>query len=271
MFSAAFLIPKGSALHKQAEAAAVAALEAKFPGKGVAIRKSIEGNANKCCIQDGDATDYDGYEGHIAVRAKNKTRPTVLHADAVTPAVEADGIPYAGCYVNASIEFFGYDNTGKACSSPATAKLSAAVARPALTSSSRPRPARMPKISVNIRCASTKKVTSLPHPLEMAFRTRPRTPCFRPASSNPRTRREYVGHVGTQSHCRPLSPHQQRSPIMTFKLHSRVVFNTPRQPTVKRRGVVVDINETSRGLWYGIRPTGGGDIVKVRAANLSRA
>lgn len=115
MFSAALLIPKGSALHKQVEAAALAALNAKFPGKGAGIRSQIEGNANKCCIQDGDKTSYDGYEGHVAVRAKNKVRPTVIDTDRA-PLAERDGRPYAGCYVNASIEFFGYDNTGKGLS-----------------------------------------------------------------------------------------------------------------------------------------------------------
>ena len=115
MHSAALLIPKGSALHKKVEAAAIAALDEKFPGKGAAIRKQIEGNANKCCIQDGDSTAYDGYEGHIAVRAKNKVRPTVIDRD-TSPLTQSDGKPYSGCYVNASIEFFGYDNTGKGLS-----------------------------------------------------------------------------------------------------------------------------------------------------------
>lgn len=116
-YNATFLITKGSALHKQVEAAAIAALNTKFPGKGEAIRKQIDGNNNKCCIQDGDKQAYDGFAGNIAVRAKAPVskRPLVIDRDK-TPLTEADGRIYSGCYVNASIEFFGYDNTGKGLS-----------------------------------------------------------------------------------------------------------------------------------------------------------
>lgn len=114
-FKATFLIQKGSSLAKEIEAAAIAALNAKFPGKGEAIRRQIEGSNNKCCIQDGDKAGYGGYAGHIAVSAKSKVRPLVIDANK-TPLVEQDGKPYAGCYVNASIEFFGYDNSGKGLS-----------------------------------------------------------------------------------------------------------------------------------------------------------
>lgn len=114
-FKATFLIPKDSPLVAQIEAAALEALEAKFPKKGEIVRKQIAGNNNKCCIQDGDLSDYDGYAGHIAVSAKSAMRPLVIDADK-SPLVEADGKPYAGCFVNASIEFFGYDQQGKGLS-----------------------------------------------------------------------------------------------------------------------------------------------------------
>ncbi|MFN7609546.1 MAG: ssDNA-binding protein [bacterium] len=116
-YNATFLIAKGSELHKKVEAAAIAALNAKFPSKGEAIRKQIEGNTNKCCIQDGDKQSYDGFEGNIAVRAKARVnqRPVVIDRDK-SPLTQADGRIYSGCYVNASIEFFGYDNTGKGLS-----------------------------------------------------------------------------------------------------------------------------------------------------------
>lgn len=114
-FSSTFLIPKGSDLHKAIEAAAIGALDAKFPGKGKNIRTQIDGNNNKCNIQDGDKSDYDGYEGHIAVKANSKVRPTIIDRDR-TPLDSSSGKPYSGCYVNASIEFFGYDSSGKGLS-----------------------------------------------------------------------------------------------------------------------------------------------------------
>jgi hypothetical protein len=114
-FKATFLIPKGSPLLKEIEAAAIAALNAKFPGKGELIRKQITGNNNKCCIADGDLAEYDGYADHIAISAKSSTRPLVIDAQK-NPLTEADGKPYAGCYVNAIIEFFAYDQQGKGLS-----------------------------------------------------------------------------------------------------------------------------------------------------------
>jgi hypothetical protein len=114
-FSATFLIPKGSALEKKVVAAAIAALDTKFPGKGKTLYASIAGNRNKCGVQDGDAYEYDGYAGHTAVKASNTIRPTVVGADR-SPLLESDGKVYAGCYVNAIVEFFGYDNTGKGLS-----------------------------------------------------------------------------------------------------------------------------------------------------------
>lgn len=113
--SSTFLIKKGTELHKAVEAAALAALDLKFPGKGKSIRAQIDGNNNKCCIQDGDKSDYDGYEGCIAVKANSKVRPTIIDKDR-SPLDSSSGKPYSGCYVNASIEFFGYDSSGKGLS-----------------------------------------------------------------------------------------------------------------------------------------------------------
>lgn len=114
-YKATFLIPKDSPLVAEIERAALAALEEKFPKKGELVRKQITGNNNKCCIQDGDLSEYDGYPGHIAVSAKTTVRPLVIDGDK-SPLTAADGRPYAGCYVNASIEFFGYDQSGKGLS-----------------------------------------------------------------------------------------------------------------------------------------------------------
>lgn len=114
-YKATFLIPKGGEVHKKLEAAAIAALEAKYPGKGLLLRKQIAGNNNKCCIQDGDLSEYEGYAGHVAVSAKNAARPRILDTD-TSPLTAQDGRPYAGCYVHASIEFFAYDQQGKGLS-----------------------------------------------------------------------------------------------------------------------------------------------------------
>jgi len=110
-FKATFLVPKNDQQIAVIEAKILAALKEKYPTKADQILKQIRGNPNKFCFQDGDTKSYDGYEGMMALSAKSTARPTVINADR-SPLVESDGKPYAGCYVNASIDFFAYDSSG---------------------------------------------------------------------------------------------------------------------------------------------------------------
>ncbi|MFN7341429.1 MAG: ssDNA-binding protein, partial [Opitutia bacterium] len=67
-------------------------------------------SAGKLLVQDGDVkADYDGYPGNLFVNARAKTRPLVIDEQRA-PLAEQDGKPYAGCYVNASIELWPQDN-----------------------------------------------------------------------------------------------------------------------------------------------------------------
>jgi len=110
-FKATFLIPKGSDLHAQVEKAILETVTVKHGAKAAKLIQQIRNNPNKFCYQDGDLKAYDGYEGMMALSAKNVVRPLVIDRDRI-PLTEADGKPYAGCYVNASVEFFAYDNSG---------------------------------------------------------------------------------------------------------------------------------------------------------------
>lgn len=114
-FKATFLLPKDSPQIAVIEAAIKAVAVAKWGAKADSILKSIRGNPNKFCFQDGDTKDYDGYAGMMAVSASNKARPLVIDGKK-NPLTQADGKPYAGCEVNASIEFFAYDNSGNGIS-----------------------------------------------------------------------------------------------------------------------------------------------------------
>jgi hypothetical protein len=114
-YKATFLVEKGSKLAKEVDAAIVATAKEKWGAKADSILKSIRGNPNKFCFQDGDNKDYDGYEGMMALTASNKVRPTVIDRNKA-PLAQDDGKPYAGCYVNAVVEFFTYDNSGNGIS-----------------------------------------------------------------------------------------------------------------------------------------------------------
>lgn len=114
-FGATFLVPKTSALHKEIEKAILDAATVKFGAKAAKIIEGIRSNPNKFCYQDGDTKEYDGYEGCMALRAKRDSRPLIVDADK-NPLTQADGKPYAGCYVNATVEIFAYTNSGNGIS-----------------------------------------------------------------------------------------------------------------------------------------------------------
>lgn len=114
-YKSTFLIEKDSAQAKAVEAAIKEVAKAKWGAKADAVLKGIRGNPNKFNFQDGDTKDYDGYSGMMALSASNQARPLVIDRDK-TPLSAQDGKPYAGCYVNATVEFFAYDNSGNGIS-----------------------------------------------------------------------------------------------------------------------------------------------------------
>lgn len=110
-FKATFLVEKGTPLAAEIDAKILAVLKEKYPSKADSLLKGIRGNSNKFCWQDGDAKSYAGYEGMMALSTKATIRPSVMDTNRA-PLVEADGKPYAGCYVNASVDIFAYEKSG---------------------------------------------------------------------------------------------------------------------------------------------------------------
>lgn len=111
-YRAALLVKPGSAEDKAINAAINEVAKAKWNAKAPAILKSAAGNSQKFCYTDGDAKEYDGYAGMMALsttRAMDKGRPLIIDQNK-SPLTEKDGKPYAGCYVNASVEFWAQDN-----------------------------------------------------------------------------------------------------------------------------------------------------------------
>lgn len=114
-FKATFLVPADDPQHKLIEAKILAVLKEKQtkPGQAEKTLAGIRNNPNKFCYQDGDTKDYDGWEGMFALSAKAPagTPPTVVDRDR-SPLAESSGRPYAGCFVNASVDLFVYDSSG---------------------------------------------------------------------------------------------------------------------------------------------------------------
>lgn len=109
-FSAVFLIEPTDPQIKVIDQAIASVAKEKFGAKADTILKAMRA-ADKTCLHDGDSkADYAGFPGNMFISARSKSRPLVIDADK-SPLTAADGKPYAGCYVNASIELWVQDNS----------------------------------------------------------------------------------------------------------------------------------------------------------------
>lgn len=109
-FSAVLLMEPTDANAATVREALAAVAKDKWGAKADATLKALVA-ADKVCLHNGDAkADYEGFEGHLYVSARNPTRPTIVDRDR-SPLSESDGKPYAGCYVNASIELWAQENS----------------------------------------------------------------------------------------------------------------------------------------------------------------
>lgn len=108
-FSAVFLInPEHPQLTELRNVIKQVAKE-KWGEKWEVIYSQLEKKLN-LCLHDGDEkAEYEGFPGNFFLNAANKARPAVLDRDC-SQLVQADGRPYAGCYVNAVIDIWAQDN-----------------------------------------------------------------------------------------------------------------------------------------------------------------
>jgi hypothetical protein len=112
-YSATFLFPAGHPQIQVIEAEIKRAAQEKWNKDAAKNLAAIRGNSQKCCWIDGNTKSYDGYAGHWALSAKrgqDRGRPVVIDTDK-SPLTQADGRPYAGCWVNASVEVYCQDNS----------------------------------------------------------------------------------------------------------------------------------------------------------------
>jgi hypothetical protein len=108
-FSASLLFPKTHPAYAAVQKAILETAKEKWPKEGEKIAK-LAFEKDKTCLHNGnDKEKYDGFPGNWYVSCRTQTRPLVLAADK-SPLTEKDGKPYAGCYVNASIEIWAQDN-----------------------------------------------------------------------------------------------------------------------------------------------------------------
>ena len=97
-------------LNKQDHAEVIASIQKAIKEKITVDLKGAKLGADKLCLRDGDDVEYDGYAGHMSLKASNKKRPTVIGRDKA-PVTEDDNIIYGGCYVNAIITLWAQNNS----------------------------------------------------------------------------------------------------------------------------------------------------------------
>lgn len=118
-YNASFLIEPGSNNDKNIKAAIQEAAAEKFGKKAQVKLSEWAGNSNKNCYVNGDTKEYDGYAGMLVLSAHRRQqdgRPLVIDGNK-QPLTASDGKPYAGCYVNATVDFYatGAPNEGIRC------------------------------------------------------------------------------------------------------------------------------------------------------------
>lgn len=113
-YSCAFIIDPKSANVKALDDAIKAVATEKWKDKGGAVLKKLIEDKRVAFMKaprtNSDGEVYSGFEGGMfSLNASNKSRPLVIDRDK-TPLTAADGKPYSGCFVNASVELWAQDN-----------------------------------------------------------------------------------------------------------------------------------------------------------------
>lgn len=108
-YGASFIFPKEHPAFKLINEAINAVAVEKWEKKAAEILKQLR-TADKICLHDGDAKpDYVGFAGNFFIASRNKARPLIIDRDK-SPLTALDGKPYAGCYVNATVDVWAQAN-----------------------------------------------------------------------------------------------------------------------------------------------------------------
>ncbi len=110
-YSATMLLPIDHPQLAEIKSKIDAIAKDKWREKAAGILQGLY-KTGKVALHDGDEkSQYDGFPGNmfIAAASQENAPPTVVGADRA-PLSAKSGKPYAGCYVNASLEFWAQDN-----------------------------------------------------------------------------------------------------------------------------------------------------------------
>ena len=108
-YNATYLVEPGSDNDKAIQAAIGEVAKETYGAKASAMLESLRGNANKYCYLKGDLKEYDGFAGMLYLsthRNQGQGAPKVVDKDPKVDLLASSGKPYAGCYVNATVDIY---------------------------------------------------------------------------------------------------------------------------------------------------------------------
>lgn len=112
-FSAAWPVEPGSANAKLLAQTVETVAKEKWGAKAAGILTELK-NKGRVAYKESplskDGEVYDGFEGMHSLNASNPARVPLIDKD-TTPLTAQDGKPYAGCYVDVSIDIWAQDNS----------------------------------------------------------------------------------------------------------------------------------------------------------------
>lgn len=118
-YRASFLFEPNSDNHKALIAAMNEVAQEAWKDKAKKVLEAAADDSKLRFIIDGNKKEYDGYKDMFAISAtrdQSKGRPMVLNKKPKNPdgtpnyVTQTDGVVYAGCYVNATVEVWAQNN-----------------------------------------------------------------------------------------------------------------------------------------------------------------
>ena len=109
-YGASFIIPKGHAGVKLIAAEITRVAKEKWPKEHENILEVLKA-AGKVCLRDGAVKAHlEGYKGNVFFTANNKAPIGVFNRDGKMITEGCENTPYAGCYVNVTMEIWAQDH-----------------------------------------------------------------------------------------------------------------------------------------------------------------
>lgn len=115
-YGAKFIVAPKSPTVEDIDAAVKTVAEQKWPKNYASILEDLNAKGKsswlKAAYKDKNGEPYSGFENTFSIGANRKVaegRPLVIDRQK-NPLTETDGKPYAGCYVNATVDLWAQDN-----------------------------------------------------------------------------------------------------------------------------------------------------------------